>query len=141
MADGPPGSNFRRLREYERVLDVHAKVPDGVFNLGARARLGDLEHRYHLETRALIDADGMPRPKVAQHVGIRMPMRISRIGRYDAHGRLDDRRKSGMPTEPSTMVHDLEQTGAIHARLREGVPERVQPRRSFEIAVAGRELR
>lgn len=33
-ADGPPGSNLRSLRKYERVLDVHAEVPDGVFDLG-----------------------------------------------------------------------------------------------------------
>lgn len=34
MADGPPGLDFRPLREYQRVFDVHAEVRDGVFDLG-----------------------------------------------------------------------------------------------------------
>ena len=33
VADGPPGLDFRPLREYKRVLNAHAEISDGVLDL------------------------------------------------------------------------------------------------------------
>ena len=61
----------------------------------------------------LIDLNRTERPKVTQHLGMRMAIAVARIGTENADYRCRKRGKTFMPVSPGTMVGDLKHAGSL----------------------------